>query len=66
MRIVMIDAAKALRMDQLVGSLEIGKWADIIVVEIYRVHLVSSEFVSLQLASCANHSTKPLSLMTEI
>ena len=54
MRMVTIDAARALGMDHLVGSLEIGKRADIIVVDFDRPHLVPSELIPRQLAFYAN------------
>ena len=45
LRMVTIDAAKALKMDHLVGSLESGKRADIILVDFAKPHLTPKTFV---------------------
>jgi 5-methylthioadenosine/S-adenosylhomocysteine deaminase len=54
LRMVTIDAAKALGMDHLVGSLEIGKRADIILVDFDRPHLAPSALIPRQLAFYTN------------
>jgi len=50
LRMVTIDAAKALGMDDEVGSLEVGKKADVILVDFNRLHLVPRTFLPQQLA----------------
>lgn len=50
LRMVTIDAARALGMDHLVGSLEPGKRADIILVDFNRPHLVPNTNIPRQLA----------------
>jgi cytosine/adenosine deaminase-related metal-dependent hydrolase len=45
LRMVTIDAAKALGMDDEVGSLEVGKKADVILVDLNRPHLTPTTFV---------------------
>jgi cytosine/adenosine deaminase-related metal-dependent hydrolase len=47
---VTIDAAKALGIDDEVGSLEVGKKADVILVDFNRLHLVPRTFLPQQLA----------------
>jgi 5-methylthioadenosine/S-adenosylhomocysteine deaminase len=54
LRMVTIDAAKALNLDDQVGSLEPGKKADIILVDLNRPHLTPSTFVPSLLAYYAN------------
>jgi 5-methylthioadenosine/S-adenosylhomocysteine deaminase len=54
LRMVTIDAARALGMDHLVGSLEPNKRADIILVDINRPHLVPNESIPRLLAFYAN------------
>jgi cytosine/adenosine deaminase-related metal-dependent hydrolase len=45
LRMVTIDAAKALKMDHEVGSLEAGKKADVILVDLNRPHLTPTTYV---------------------
>ena len=54
LRMVTIDAARALGMDHLVGSLEPDKRADIILVDFDRPHLVPGELIPRQLAFYTN------------
>jgi cytosine/adenosine deaminase-related metal-dependent hydrolase len=50
LRMVTIDAAKAMGMDAEVGSLEVGKKADIITVNLNQPHLTPRTFLPQQLA----------------
>jgi cytosine/adenosine deaminase-related metal-dependent hydrolase len=50
LRMVTIDAARALGMDDDVGSLEVGKKADVILVDFNKLHLVPRTFLPQQLA----------------
>jgi 5-methylthioadenosine/S-adenosylhomocysteine deaminase len=54
LRMVTIDAANVLGLGQLVGSLEPGKRADVILVDFNRPHLVPGELVPRLLAFYAN------------
>jgi cytosine/adenosine deaminase-related metal-dependent hydrolase len=54
LRMVTIDAARALGLDTLVGSLEVGKRADIILVDMNKPHLVPGVAVPRLLAFYAN------------
>jgi 5-methylthioadenosine/S-adenosylhomocysteine deaminase len=54
LRMVTIDAAKALQMDSEIGSLETGKKADIILVDLDRPHLTPQTFIPNQLAYYVN------------
>ena len=54
LRMVTIDAAKALQMDHLTGSLETGKQADIILVDLNRPHLTPTTYVPHQLCFYTN------------
>ncbi|MGQ9583846.1 MAG: amidohydrolase family protein [Anaerolineae bacterium] len=54
LRMVTIDAARALGLDHLIGSLEAGKRADIIVVDLGRPHLTPSVSVPRLLAFYVN------------
>jgi 5-methylthioadenosine/S-adenosylhomocysteine deaminase len=54
LRMVTIDAARALGVDHLTGSLEVGKRADIILVDLARPHLTPSASVPRLLAFYAN------------
>ena len=54
LRMVTIDAARALGLDDQVGSLEMGKRADIILVDMNRPHLVPDSMVPRLLAFYAN------------
>jgi cytosine/adenosine deaminase-related metal-dependent hydrolase len=54
LRMVTIDAARALDLDDLIGSLEVGKRADIILVEMNQPHLVPDSTVPRLLAFYAS------------
>ena len=54
LRMVTIDAARALGLDDQIGSLEVGKRADIILVDMNRPHLVPGSTVPRLLAFYAN------------
>ena len=54
LRMVTIDAAKALQMDNEIGSIEPGKKADIILVDLDRPHLTPQTFVPNLLAYYVN------------
>jgi cytosine/adenosine deaminase-related metal-dependent hydrolase len=54
LRMVTIDAAKALGMDHETGSLEAGKKADIILVDLDKPHLTPITYVPHQLTFYAN------------
>jgi cytosine/adenosine deaminase-related metal-dependent hydrolase len=54
LRMVTIDAARALGLDDQIGSLEVGKRADIILVDMNRPHLVPRSTVPRLLAFYAN------------
>jgi len=54
LRMVTIDAAKALGMDREVGSLEAGKKADIILVDLDRPHLTPTTYLPHQLTFYVN------------
>jgi len=54
LRMVTIDAARALGLDDQIGSLEIGKRADIILVDMNKAHLVPDSTVPRLLAFYAN------------
>lgn len=54
LRMVTIDAAKALGMDHETGSLEIGKKADIILIDLDKPHLTPVTYVPHQLAFYVN------------
>jgi 5-methylthioadenosine/S-adenosylhomocysteine deaminase len=54
LRMVTIDAARALKLDHLVGSLEVGKRADIITVDLSRPHLTPTVAVPQLLCFYAN------------
>jgi cytosine/adenosine deaminase-related metal-dependent hydrolase len=54
LRMVTIDAAKALGMDHEIGSLEEGKKADVILVDLNSPHLTPETFIPQQLAFYAN------------
>ncbi len=54
LRMVTIDAAKALQMDHLTGSLEAGKQADIILVDLNKPHLTPTTYVPHQLCFYTN------------
>jgi len=54
LRMVTIDAARALGLDNEVGSLEVGKKADVIMVDFDRPHLVPRTFVPQQLTYYVN------------
>jgi 5-methylthioadenosine/S-adenosylhomocysteine deaminase len=54
LRMVTIDAAKVLNMEDEIGSLESGKKADIILVDLDRPHLTPATFVPSLLAYYAN------------
>ena len=54
LRMVTIDAARALGLDDQIGSLEVGKKADIILVDLDRPHLVPNSTVPRLLAFYAN------------
>ena len=49
-----IDAAKALGMDDLIGSLEVGKKADIVLVDMRKPHLYPANMPVTRLAHFAN------------
>jgi cytosine/adenosine deaminase-related metal-dependent hydrolase len=49
LRMVTIDAARALGMDHLIGSLEVGKRADIILIDLARPHLTPQTLLPWQL-----------------
>lgn len=50
LRMVTIDAAKALGLDHLIGSLQVGKRADIILVDLSKPHLIPDRMVPRMLA----------------
>jgi 5-methylthioadenosine/S-adenosylhomocysteine deaminase len=54
LRMVTIDAAKALQIDHLTGSLEAGKQADIILVDLNKPHLTPTTYVPHQLCFYTN------------
>ena len=54
LRMVTIDAARALGLDHLIGSLEVGKRADIILIDLARPHLTPSTNLPWQLVYYAN------------
>jgi cytosine/adenosine deaminase-related metal-dependent hydrolase len=54
LRMVTIDAARALGLDDQIGSLEVGKKADLILVDLDRPHLVPNSTVPRLLAFYAN------------
>lgn len=54
LRMVTIDAAKALQMDHLTGSLEVGKQADIILVDLNKPHLTPTTYIPHQLCFYTN------------
>jgi cytosine/adenosine deaminase-related metal-dependent hydrolase len=54
LRMVTIDAAKALQIDHLTGSLETGKQADIILVDMNKPHLTPITYVPHQLCFYTN------------
>jgi 5-methylthioadenosine/S-adenosylhomocysteine deaminase len=54
LRMVTIDAARALGLGDMIGSLEVGKRADIILVDMNRPHLVPASTVPRLLAFYAN------------
>jgi cytosine/adenosine deaminase-related metal-dependent hydrolase len=54
LRMVTIDAARALGLDEQIGSLEVGKRADIILVDLDRPHLVPNTTVPRLLAFYVN------------
>jgi cytosine/adenosine deaminase-related metal-dependent hydrolase len=54
LRMVTIDAARALGLDHLIGSLEVGKRADMIVVDLDRPHLIPDAAVPRLLAFYVN------------
>lgn len=54
LRMVTIDAARALGLDQMIGSLEVGKRADVILVDLNRPHLTPTTMLPHQLAFYAN------------
>jgi 5-methylthioadenosine/S-adenosylhomocysteine deaminase len=54
LRMVTIDAARALGMDDEIGSLEVGKKADIILIDFDRLHLTPNTFLPQQLTYYVN------------
>lgn len=54
LRMVTIDAARALRMDHLIGSVEPGKRADLILIDLAQPHLTPQTLLPWQLALYAN------------
>jgi len=54
LRMVTIDAAKALQLDHMTGSLEAGKQADIILVDLNKPHLTPTTYVPHQLCFYTN------------
>jgi cytosine/adenosine deaminase-related metal-dependent hydrolase len=54
LEMVTIDAARALGMDQEIGSLEPGKKADVILVDMFRPHLVPMNMPAYRVAYFAN------------
>jgi 5-methylthioadenosine/S-adenosylhomocysteine deaminase len=54
LRMVTIDAARALRLDHLIGSLEQGKRADVILIDLDQPHLTPQTLLPYQLALYAN------------
>lgn len=56
LRMVTIDAARALGLDHMIGSLEVGKRADIVLVDLNRPHLTPPSTVPRLLAFYANGS----------
>jgi cytosine/adenosine deaminase-related metal-dependent hydrolase len=54
LRMVTIDAARALRLDHLIGSLEVGKRADIVLINLAQPHFTPQNLLPWQLALYAN------------
>lgn len=54
LRMITIDAARALGLSDEIGSLEAGKRADLIVLDLTRPHLIPNAFIPRQLAFYAN------------
>jgi cytosine/adenosine deaminase-related metal-dependent hydrolase len=54
LRMVTIDAAKALGLDDQIGSLELGKKADIIMIDLDKPHLTPQTFIPNLLANYVN------------
>lgn len=54
LEMVTIDAARALGMDHEIGSLEVGKKADIILVDLFKPHLMPLNMPVLRVTSFAN------------
>jgi len=54
LRMVTIDAAKALGVDHLTGSIEVGKQADIILIDFDKPHLTPQTYIPHQLAFYVN------------
>jgi cytosine/adenosine deaminase-related metal-dependent hydrolase len=54
LEMVTIDAAKALGIDSITGSLEPGKRADVILVDMFRPHLVPMNMPAYRIAYFAN------------
>jgi cytosine/adenosine deaminase-related metal-dependent hydrolase len=56
LEIVTIDAVRALGMEKEIGSLEVGKKADLILIDLFKPHLYPSNMPLYQLANFANGS----------
>ncbi len=54
LEMVTIDAAKALGMDQMIGSLEVGKAADLILIDMQRPHLYPANMEPFRVVYFAN------------
>jgi 5-methylthioadenosine/S-adenosylhomocysteine deaminase len=54
LEMVTIDAARALGLEQEIGSLEAGKKADVILVDLFKAHLVPLDMPVFRIASFAN------------